>query len=148
MNPIGWLKYKLHRVVWRIPVWILVIIIVVLLIMNATMFVWQPWPHAVFSADIEYDIKPLVYDSSTGNYLMYIFVTGKVTNIGNANGTCSLRISIKETHGYLGEYSEVIDMGVVDPGITYTVNWKHFLYSSNSPLDDSYNFEVTYALFY
>lgn len=148
MNPIEWLRYKLRGVVWRIPVWVLVIIIVALLMVNLAVFVWQPWPRAAFFADIEYDIKPLGYDTTTGNYLMYIIVTGKVTNIGNANGTCSLKISVKETHGYLAEYSEVIDMGVMKPDDTYAVDWKYFLYSSNSPLDDRYNFEVTYVLFY
>lgn len=147
MKPIEWLRYRLHGVAWRIPVWLIVFIIVILLIVNVAVFIYQPWPHAVFSTDLNYRYQK--ENVSNSGYHLYVVVTGTVTNIGNANGTCSLEIRVKETHGYIGEYSEIIDMGVMAPGSVYTINWKHYLYtySDDNSQVELYNFEITYRIY-
>ncbi|MEM2839018.1 MAG: hypothetical protein QW505_00635 [Thermoplasmata archaeon] len=149
MNLIEWLKYKLHGVVWRIPVWIIVLLIAVLIIVNAAVFVYQPWPHAVFSADITYQFQK--ENISNSGYHIYIIISGPVTNIGNANGTCSIEIRVFEEH--IGEHLEVFDIGTLSPGAKYEINWKHYLFSypdgtQVSPEEIMSNIEVTYRLFY
>jgi hypothetical protein len=146
MNPIEWLRYKLHGFIWRIPVWIIIFIIVILLITNVIVFIYKPWPHPEFTADIRYVFQP--ENVSNTGYHLYILVTGSITNIGNANGTCSIKIRVFEAH--IGEYIEVIDAGTLAPGASYRINWKHYLYTytNDSVQIDTDDIVVTYQLLY
>jgi len=150
MNLIEWLRYRLHGVAWRIPVWIIVLLIAALIIVNVAIFMYQPWPHAVLSADINYTFRN--ENVSNSGYHVYIVVSGTVRNVGSANGTGTIEIRVFEEH--IGEHSEVFDLGTLSPGAKYEINWRHYLFSYTKndtqikPDEIMSNIEVTYRLYY